>query len=74
MSTNIMVINFFYVWTILNVIAILLVSLRKDSKKIYQEFALAFKGGILSNVLAFFILFSILPFTIYYSIKNFLNK
>lgn len=67
-------IKFFYFWLILCWIAILLATFRNDWQRIKKDMIIAFYGGLIKKLLVVIILLPILPFTIYYSIRNILNK
>ena len=67
--------NFFYVWLLLAIIAIILLYFRKDRKIIFDdiEYMLS-SNGLVYGLISLFILYIIFPFTLPYSISYFLKK
>jgi hypothetical protein len=75
MFQNTMATNFFIIWAILDAIAVLLISFRSDNVKLHRDFwFITEKGSTGSKIFMFLSLFILLPFTIFYSIRNILNK
>ena len=67
--------NFFLFWTALVLIAAMLVFFRKDKKDVFDDIAtILFKHNIFYAFFSLVILYAIFPFTIYWSVRYFLNK
>lgn len=75
MYPNTMVINFVFVWFVLCLLGIVLIHFRTDSAKIFKDFWFVVDHGKIGTKLFLYVsIFFVLPFTIYYSIRNILNK
>jgi len=59
-----------YLWVVLNVISLALLTLRSDWEKIKKDFLLFKKGYWLITLCFLAVSFLILPFSIPYSIRN----
>jgi hypothetical protein len=72
---GLIMLNFFLFWTALVVIAAVLIFLRKDKKDIFEDIvSILFKHNIFYGFFSILILYVVFPFTIYWSVKYFLNK
>jgi hypothetical protein len=75
MYPNTMVINFVFIWFVLCLIGIVLIHFRTDSNKILRDFWFIVEHGKIGVQFFMYVaIFLILPFSIFYSIRNILNK
>ena len=72
---GLIMVNFLIFWTILVAIACLLVFLRKDKKDVFEDIlSILMNHNIFYGLFSLIVLYFVFPFTIYWSVKYFLNK
>ena len=74
MLVNTMVIDFIISWLLLMWIGFLLLTMRSDWQKIKMDFEFLFKGTFYHKTTIILSSFILLPISIFYSIRNILNK
>lgn len=69
------VFNIFVFWCFLCLLAIILLYFRKDKREVFQDISkLLVNHNIFYGIFSLIVIFIVFPFTLYWSIKYFLNK